>query len=142
MRLGAHIGGPVTGFIKDPTNPYFELRSPAFKYINAMKENAPLDQPQLTESIAKHLDLSIFDISNKSVIDCGDEKVNVYFAKFKEEYKVPVKNIMDVNSINSVNSDDLIENNMVSKVEENPQIDENVIDYQIQIDENQKVEDN
>ncbi|KAK8898361.1 hypothetical protein M9Y10_000646 [Tritrichomonas musculus] len=142
LRLGAHIGGPVTGFIKDPTNPYFELRSPAFKYINAMKENAPLDQPQLTESIAKHLDLSIFDISNKSVIDCGDEKVNVYFAKFKEEYKVPVKNIMDVNSINSVNSDDLIENNMVSKVEENPQIDENVIDYQIQIDENQKVEDN
>lgn len=135
LRLSAHIGGPVTGFIKDPNCPYFNILSPSFKYLNYMKENGPIDRPWLTASFVKYLDLDIFNIQKESTFVLDDINEDIYSVQFKEGYKPPngdeeedVNIVMDVNEDDDekedvnidldVNDDDDEQNNVIKEEEE------------------------
>lgn len=89
LRLGAHTGGPVMGFVKDPNNPCFNILSGSFKYLNFIKENCPIDRPWVTASFVKHLDTNIVDMQKEATFVSDQIEEDIYAVQFKEGYKIP-----------------------------------------------------
>ena len=89
LRLGAHMGGPVMGFVQNPDTPCFDIRSATFKYMNYMKEKDCIDQLQLTQAVVQHLDKGIFDIEKNSTFEFDGGSEDIFVVKYKDGYKPP-----------------------------------------------------
>ncbi|OHT00939.1 hypothetical protein TRFO_32191 [Tritrichomonas foetus] len=85
LRTGAHLGGPISGYISDPDSPYFEIISDTMLYTNYIQEMGGVDLALVTETLKKYLDPNEFVFENKFDISLqnNEEPENVYAVKFK-----------------------------------------------------------